>query len=121
MDAFQKLLVSRFEKLKLGDPADIATDLGPQADAAQANTVAKYLEVGKEEGHVLTGGSRSGAGENFIQPTIFTNVSDTARLNVEEIFGPVLVFHEFETEAEVIARANDTDCEYTLEALGVSH
>lgn len=102
--------MARFEALKLGAPTAVDTDLGPQADAIQAKAVAKYLEVGNQDGEALTGGKASSVGENYVQPTIFSNIKDDSRINVEEVFGPVLVLHEFETEAEVLARANATEC-----------
>lgn len=109
-EAFKKLMVARFEALKLGSPTSQETDLGPQADATQAKHVASYLEIGKQDGTVLTGGEKSQAGSNYIEPTIFAGVADDSRINVEEVFGPVLVLHEFDTEEEVVARANDTEC-----------
>jgi aldehyde dehydrogenase (NAD+) len=109
-DAFKKLLVARFETLKLGSPTSTDTDLGPQADATQAKTIASYLEIGKQDGNVLTGGDKSHVGANYIEPTVFTGIRDDSRINVEEVFGPVLVLHEFDTEDEAVARANDTDC-----------
>ncbi|KAK5679653.1 hypothetical protein LTR17_027585 [Elasticomyces elasticus] len=106
---FKKIIVARFKALKLGSPTTSGTDLGPQADAGQAKTIAGYLDIGKQDGSILTGGKKSAQGDNFIEPTIFTGISDDSRINVEEVFGPVLVLHEFDTEEEVIARANDTD------------
>jgi aldehyde dehydrogenase (NAD+) len=95
----------------MGSPSREATDLGPQADSTQTAAVAKYLDIGNSEGRALIGGKKATEfGENFIQPTVFTDIPDTSKLNVEEVFGPVLVLHEFETEEEVIRRANDTEC-----------
>lgn len=108
--AFKKLLVARFEALKLGSPTSTDTDLGPQADATQARKIARYLEIGKQDGNVLTGGEKSHIGANYIEPTVFAGIPDDSRINVEEVFGPVLVLHEFDTEEEAVARANDTDC-----------
>lgn len=100
------------ERLKLGDPLDSETQMGPQADRKQAENIVKYLELGNKEGTALTGGRpATDAGENYIQPTIFTGLADSSRLNIEEIFGPVLVLHEFETEEEAVRRANDTECQ----------
>lgn len=107
--AFKKLLVARFEALKLGSPTSTDTDLGPQADATQARKIARYLEIGKQDGNVLTGGEKSHIGANYIEPTVFAGIPDDSRINVEEVFGPVLVLHEFDTEEEAVARANDTD------------
>lgn len=98
------------------------TDLGPQADEVQTTRVAQYLEIGSQEGEVLVGGSRApNVGVNYIQPTIFTKVPDKARLNVEEIFGPVMVLHEFETEEEAIKRANDSECESSTDPISNKH
>ncbi|KEF58269.1 uncharacterized protein A1O9_06195 [Exophiala aquamarina CBS 119918] len=108
-DSFKKLLVTRFKSLRLGSPNSKGTDLGPQADVSQAKAVASYLDIGKRDGTVLTGGEKSQTGSNYIEPTIFAGVPDDSRINVEEVFGPVLVLHEFDTEEEVVARANDTE------------
>ncbi|KAF2159958.1 hypothetical protein M409DRAFT_37826 [Zasmidium cellare ATCC 36951] len=108
-DAFKKLLIARFEALKLGAPTAGDTDLGPQADAVQAKAVARFLEVGNQYGKALTGGKASNVGENYVQPTIFFNIKDDSRINVEEVFGPVLVLHEFDTESEVLQRANASE------------
>jgi aldehyde dehydrogenase (NAD+) len=109
-DAFKKLLVARFEALKLGSPTSKHTDLGLQADAAQAKTIATYLEIGKQDGNVLTGGDESHVGADYIEPTVSTGIRDDSRINLEEVFGSLLVLHEFATEEEAVARANDTDC-----------
>ena len=105
------------ESLRLGDPLKADTQMGPQADRKQADAVASYLEVGGRDGTALVGGKRAtDNGENFIHPTIYTGISDKSRLNVEEIFGPVMVLHEFETEEEAIRRANDTECKYRFQS-----
>ena len=103
------------ETLKLGNPLETGTQMGPQADGKQAEAIAKYLDIGLREGVALTGGKKAtDKGENFITPTVFTGLSDTSKLNVEEIFGPVLVLHEFDTEEEAVRRANDTECKFLL-------
>lgn len=109
-NTFKSLLQAEFKALKLGSPMDKSTGLGPQADATQSATVARYLDIGNRDGDALIGGKRASVGPNFIEPTIFTNIPDKSQINTEEVFGPVLVVHEFETEAEVIRRANDTEC-----------
>jgi acyl-CoA reductase-like NAD-dependent aldehyde dehydrogenase len=89
--------------------------MGPQADATQAGSVSRYLDIGAKNGHALVGGKKATKiGENFIEPTIFTQIPDTSAINMEEVFGPVLVLHEFETEDEVVRRANDTECKFCL-------
>jgi aldehyde dehydrogenase (NAD+) len=101
------------DSLKVGSPLDSTTQMGPQADKTQAATIERFLALGKQEGSILTGGQKKPElGPNYFQPTIFIDVADSARVNVEEIFGPFLVLHEFETEAEVVERANDTECKF---------
>lgn len=113
-DAFTNLLRERMGKIRLGLPADAATDMGPQADKAQVDAVSRYLKIGNKEGRAIIGGQKAtDVGPNFIQPTIFADVPDTSRINTEEVFGPVLIYHEFDNEKEVIRRANDTECEST--------
>ncbi|KAH8925282.1 aldehyde dehydrogenase [Atractiella rhizophila] len=99
-----------FSNVKHGDPLDSSTTMGPMADDIQGRTVASYLDIGKKEAKVVLGGERvEGLKGHFFQPTIFTEAPETSRINKEEIFGPVLVFHTFKTEEEVIERANDTE------------
>jgi aldehyde dehydrogenase (NAD+) len=75
--------------VKHGDPRDDATTQGPLVDSIQFKRVLNYIEIGKGEGKVLTGGkSKAGTGY-FVEPTIFTDVPETAKINKEEIFGPV--------------------------------
>lgn len=92
-----------------GDPLHPSTTQGPQADRIQHTSVLDYLEHGKKEGKVLVGGSKPAGEGYFIEPTIFTDVPDSARINQEEIFGPVVIIHTFKTEEEVIQRANDSE------------
>jgi betaine-aldehyde dehydrogenase len=93
----------------MGDPLDEATNFGPMVSEAQMNIVLGYIEKGVAEGAVLAhGGRRANREGYFIEPTVFTGVTDGMTIAKEEIFGPVLSVLDFETEAEVIARANDT-------------
>ncbi|KAI0039319.1 aldehyde dehydrogenase [Auriscalpium vulgare] len=94
-----------------GDPTDLKNVLGTVADVSQAERIQEFLDIGKKDGKVAAGGDRDGA---FVHPTIFTDVGDDSKLNREEVFGPVLVFHTFKDEEEAIRRANDT--EYALYA-----
>ena len=114
---FKQRLSAGFQAIVQGDPSASKTGVGPQADSQQAQNILKYFEVAKQDGQVLIGGKASEHGENFIQPTILTNLPDTSRANVEEIFGPVLVVHEFETEGEAVRRANDTDCKFRIQPM----
>ncbi|KIW14469.1 hypothetical protein PV08_07253 [Exophiala spinifera] len=107
---FKKTLAAGFKALVQGDPSDPKTFLGPQADSRQAQNILRYFEIAKKDGQVLVGGeAASELGKNFIRPTIFSDIPDSSKANVEEIFGPVLVLHEFESETEAVQRANDTE------------
>lgn len=109
---FKELLAARFKTLNQGDPSKPDTSLGPQADSKQAQNILRYFDIAKKDGEVLLGGKPAREfGKNFILPTILTKIPDTSRANMEEIFGPVLVLHEFESEEEVVHRANDTECQ----------
>lgn len=112
-------LLERVQAAKIGHALDPGTELGPIVDAVQTQTILNYIQSGIDEGATLVcGGKRiqTGAyGQGFyIEPTIFSDVQDDMVISREEIFGPVLPIYSFESEEEVIARANDT--EYGLAA-----
>lgn len=100
----------------MGQPSDPNTFLGPLADGKQFERVMSFLDIGKEEAELLTGGARHGDHGWYVQPTIFLNPKDDARIYREEIFGPVLTIRTFKTEEEAIKLANDTSfglsCKY---------
>ncbi|MEZ5592468.1 MAG: betaine-aldehyde dehydrogenase [Gammaproteobacteria bacterium] len=113
-DQFLARLIERTEAIRLGDPLDEQTQLGPLVSRAQYDKVLGYMQLGVEEGATLVtgGGAATVAGFEqglFVQPTVFTEVQDSMRIAREEIFGPVMCVFDFDDEAEVIARANDTD------------
>jgi len=84
-------------------------DLGPQVDKIQFDKVMGYIASGKAEGaKVACGGDRAGAKGYFVQPTIFTDVTDNMKIAKEEIFGPVMQLLKFKTLDEAIERANAT-------------
>ncbi|MEM9582584.1 MAG: betaine-aldehyde dehydrogenase [Pseudomonadota bacterium] len=108
--AFLKRLKERTEQAVIGDPMDEATNFGPMVSANQMNIVLGYIDKGVEEGaKLLTGGKMAQRDGFFIEPTIFTDVTDDMIIAREEIFGPVLSVLDFETEEDVITRANDTE------------
>ena len=107
-DAFLRRLKERTERIVMGDPLDEATQMGPLVSAAQFDKVMGYVAIGAKEGaRLVTGGA--GAGGLFVQPTVFADVTDTMTIAREEIFGPVMTVLDFDTEDEVIARANATE------------
>jgi acyl-CoA reductase-like NAD-dependent aldehyde dehydrogenase len=107
-------LVELAQKSKVGHAMDLQTELGPIVDSKQYETIAGYIKLGLESGaKMLCGGERLAspavpAGGHYLPPTIFTEVTDDARLSQEEIFGPVVNIYRFDTEAEFVARANNT-------------
>lgn len=99
--------------LRLGDPADPATDLGPLVTETHMNRVLSYIDLGEREGARLVTGGRKSSGQPygwFVQPTVFADVSNGMRIAREEIFGPVLSVIPYDRgDEEAIAIANDSD------------
>ena len=110
-DRFLQRLKERTESIVLGDPLNEATQMGPLVSAPQLDKVLGYVDRARAEGaRLVTGGARTGANDGyFIQPTVFADVTDDMTLAREEVFGPVMAVLDFETEDEVIARANATE------------
>ncbi|MEM9434864.1 MAG: betaine-aldehyde dehydrogenase [Pseudomonadota bacterium] len=109
-EAFLARLCDRLSKAVMGDPREEATNFGPMVSENQMKIVLGYIETGKSEGARLAfGGARSEGDGFFIEPTVFADVTDDMTIAREEIFGPVLSILDFETEEEVMARANDTE------------
>jgi len=94
---------------KLGDPFDPETEQGPQVDQTQFDKVMHYINLGKKEGaECLTGGGRWGDRGYYIEPTLFTGVTDDMTIAKDEIFGPVLSILKFKGLDEIVERANKT-------------
>lgn len=110
-EKFLQRLKARTEAIKLGDPRDPATQMGPVVNAAQMEKVLGYIEIGKKEGaRLITGGGRAGPNTGcFVAPTVFADVTDSMTIACEEIFGPVMAVLDFDDEDEVVARANATE------------
>ncbi len=112
--AFLERLTERTNRLRMGNPLDPKTQVGPLISAEHMNDVLGYIEAGRESGARLgTGGGRASDGDlaygNYVQPTIFAGCSDDMAIVREEIFGPVMSVLTFEGEDEVLGRANDTE------------
>ena len=118
-DRFVERLIERAKTISIGDPLDMATDFGPVISAEAQDRILGYIETGRKEGATLAyGGGRPG-GPQFergfwVEPTIFTDVSNDMTIAREEIFGPVLAVIRAESTESAIAIANDT--EYGLSA-----
>jgi aldehyde dehydrogenase (NAD+) len=112
-DEFVARLVERARGLRLGDPLDLETDMGPLVSEKQRASVMRYIELGKAEGATLATGGGTGQVPGFeqapfVEPTIFANVRNDSRLAQEEIFGPVLAVIPYKSVTEAIEMANDT-------------
>lgn len=109
---FLERLKERTALLRVGDPTDPRTEIGALISEAHTGKVMDYIASGVAEGATLVcGGKRvavQGLGRNFVAPTIFANCRDDMRIVREEIFGPVLSMLTFDTEAEAVARANQS-------------
>ncbi len=109
-EAFLARLAERLATAKIGDPLDEEVDFGPMVSENQMNIALGYVEKGKAEGARLVYGGDRIEGEGFyMQPTVFADVTDDMTIAREEIFGPVMSVLDFDTEEEVLARANDTE------------
>ena len=107
--AFLARLVERVGKAILGDPMDEATNFGPMVSQRQRDIVEDFITKGKEEGaRLICGGKRLDRPGFWITPVIFSDVTDNMSIAREEIFGPVLSVLDFDDEAEVLIRANET-------------
>ena len=107
---FVDAMAEKAKKIKLGAPLDRDTKMGPLVSKEQFDRVTSYMEIGKKEAKTAIGGGRAKAfGKGFyVEPTIFYDVDNSARIAREEIFGPVASVIPFENEADAIKIANDT-------------
>jgi len=108
-DEFVAMIVERAKALRVADPLDPNTDMGPMADLSQMQVVMAQVEDAKEKGaRVLTGGKRREGKGYFYEPTVLVDVTPDMDVIKEETFGPVLPIIAFDTEEEAVALANDT-------------
>jgi acyl-CoA reductase-like NAD-dependent aldehyde dehydrogenase len=111
-EQFLELLTPRVEALKLGDPADEDTDVGPLIDEGARERVLEWIEEARARGaRIVTGGELDG---ELIRPTVIADAPADAKVSCEEVFGPVVVVNPFDTLDEAIALANGT--RYGLQA-----
>jgi len=109
-EQFTELVIEQAKKIKLGNPLDPATTMGPLVDRNQTGRVAEFISSGTEAAKLSYGGSRLtiDGSDCYIEPTVFTDVSSHSSIAVDEIFGPVLSIMAFESESEAISLANDS-------------
>ncbi len=102
-------VAERTGTLRVGDPSDDTTEIGPMISEGQRATSLEYLDIGRGEGaEVVCGGEASGPGW-FLSPAVVADVDNTMRIAREEIFGPVLSVIPFDDEADAVRIANDSD------------
>lgn len=110
-DKFITMFKEKLEQgTKPGDPTLHETNHGPLADKLQYDNVLRYLEIGKQDGKLLMGGSSPSEHSGyFISPTVFLDTPEDSKIMKEEVFGPVVCINIFKTEEEVMAKANNTE------------
>jgi acyl-CoA reductase-like NAD-dependent aldehyde dehydrogenase len=102
-DAFLERFVARAQALRVGDPLDTTTDVGPMIDEAAAERIEAW--IGEAGGHIVSGGKRRGV---YFEPTILADVLPTARVSCEEAFGPVAVISRFHDFDDALRQVNDS-------------
>lgn len=110
-EVFSDRLVQMGRTARKGDPMSPDTNIGPVTTAPQYRKILEYIDIAKAEGArcILGGGPALGLpGGQFVEPTIFVDVTPEMRIAREEVFGPVLSILGFEDEAEAVRLANDT-------------
>jgi len=108
-DEFLGKLVERVKKMTVGSVEDPANYMGPVINKAAMTSILGYIDQGKKEGRLMTGGKRTGAAGYFIEPTVIADVDRKARIFQEEIFGPVLAVTKAKDFDEALAMANDSE------------
>jgi betaine-aldehyde dehydrogenase len=112
-DQFLPRLIELFQNVKVGDPLDEKTEMGPLISLSHRERVQNYIDIGQQEGaSLLCGGKKPETGPlaagAYLPPTLFGSVRPQMKIAQEEIFGPVLAVIPFETEAEAVAIANNS-------------
>jgi 1-pyrroline-5-carboxylate dehydrogenase len=108
-DTFLNKLVERTKKITVGPSDDPNNYMGPVINESAMKTILGYIDVGKKEGRVLTGGGRAPGDGYFIEPTIIADVDPKARLAQEEVFGPVLAVIKAKNFDHAMEIANNTE------------
>jgi acyl-CoA reductase-like NAD-dependent aldehyde dehydrogenase len=104
-DAFVKAFVPKVEALKVGDPADDATDVGPVIDEDARARIGSWIEEARASGAKVLAGGETG---ELLKPTVIAHVGDDEKVSCEEVFGPVVILNRAGSVDEAIERANGT-------------
>jgi aldehyde dehydrogenase (NAD+) len=114
-DEVVERLVVRAKAVRVGNPRDVGTSMGPLVSRMQMNRVLEYIDIGKREGaQIAVGGARLGDSGYFVGPTVFAGVDHQMRISQEEIFGPVASVIRFNDDDDALRIANGT--KYSLAA-----
>ena len=107
---FNDALIRAFKKVKVGNPLDEATEMGPLVTAAHRERVMEYVQAGRKEGATLACGGEMPSGRGtFMTPAVFVDTKPSMRIAREEIFGPVVAVMSFRDEEEAVRIANDSE------------
>ncbi len=106
---FERMLAAGMRRLRLGDPLDDATEVGPLGNRRQYRHVNAMIDAARAAGATADQAERPAGAGLFVPPTLLSSIDDTAAAAREEIFGPVVTLIAFDDEAEAIAIANDSD------------
>ena len=112
-DQFEKALIDRVSKIKVGNGFDEDTEMGPVISTAHREKIENYMEIAKQEGATIAIGGKRPEREDlqdglFFEPTVITDCDTSMRIVQEEVFGPVVTVEGFEDEEEAIRLANDS-------------
>lgn len=108
-DEVVERLAARAKSMRIGDPLETSTSMGPLVSEVQMNRVLSYIDIGRGEGaRVVTGGARATDKGYYVQPTVFAGVEHEMRVSQEEIFGPVATVIKFKDDDDALRIANGT-------------
>lgn len=108
-DEFCKRITPKVAAIKMGHPSDRTNAFGPMVDGAAKRKTLEYIEAGKKESKLLIGGEAGPSSGHYVKPTVFADVKPTAKISLEEIFGPVLAIVKVKDFEEGLAVANNTE------------
>jgi 1-pyrroline-5-carboxylate dehydrogenase len=117
---FVDALKTRVEQIRMGDPVDNVY-MGPVINEGAMKSILKYVEIGKREGRLITGGARAADDGYFVQPTVIADIPPTGRLAQEEVFGPVLAVIKSKDFEDGLRIANNTEYGLTGALYASSH